>query len=68
VPNGALFVSFAESDGGHSYLAARAMLEPSRHERGRPHLAPEVRPTDWPPDHVEDAADGSKISKKTLQK
>ncbi|MBL9096763.1 MAG: hypothetical protein JNK07_07530 [Alphaproteobacteria bacterium] len=24
-----LFVSFAESDGGHSYLAARAMLEPS---------------------------------------
>ncbi len=28
--NGALFVSFAESDGGHSYLAARAMLEPSQ--------------------------------------
>lgn len=24
-----LFVSFAESDGGHSYLAARAMLKPS---------------------------------------
>ena len=24
-----LFVSFAESDGGHSYLAARAMLDPS---------------------------------------
>ena len=23
-----LFVSFAESDGGHSYLAARAMLDP----------------------------------------
>jgi outer membrane protein OmpA-like peptidoglycan-associated protein len=30
VPNGALFVSFAESDGGHSYLAARAMLEPNQ--------------------------------------
>jgi hypothetical protein len=30
VSNGALFVSFAESDGGHSYLAARAMLEPSQ--------------------------------------
>lgn len=30
MPNGALFVSFAESDGGHSYLAARAMLEPNQ--------------------------------------
>jgi outer membrane protein OmpA-like peptidoglycan-associated protein len=30
VPKGALFVSFAESDGGHSYLAARAMLAPAQ--------------------------------------
>lgn len=28
-PKRNLFVSFAESDGGHSYLAARAMLDPS---------------------------------------